>query len=143
LGIDILIMATEAEERVQRRQAFRCARESGMEMDDDFWESWNQLRQRRACLADVQQFIWDHETETFESGLFCPSMWALNDLIEDNEGEMEKIDQEFYHGVSHVRSMVLLDRYSSLKTRHKSLMETKDYIGMMDSQYGNSQTTDF
>jgi hypothetical protein len=143
LGIEILIKETEAEERVQRRQAFCCVREGGgLDLNDDFWRSWNRLRRRRACLADAQQFILDRGMETFENGLFRPSMWALTGLIEDNDEEIEKIDQEFYHGASHDRSKGLLDKYSSLKSRHKSLMETKDYISAMDSRQEDSKTTD-
>jgi hypothetical protein len=97
-----------------------------MRMNDGFWESWNQLRRRRVCLAEVQ-FILDREIGTFESGLFYPSL-VLRDLKNDNEAEMQKVEQEFYDGVPDHQSKVLLDRYSSLKERHKSLMETEDWI---------------
>jgi hypothetical protein len=137
LTIDILIKATEDEEIMQRRQAFRFIREGGgMKMADGFWEYWNQLRRQRACLADVQSVISGRQKGTSDSSLFHPSV-VLRGLINDNEAEKQKIEEEFQNGVPHYDSMVLLDRYYLLEGRHESLMETENWIDGEDQRRGS------
>ncbi|KAH8792212.1 hypothetical protein F5882DRAFT_376769 [Hyaloscypha sp. PMI_1271] len=132
LTIDILIKATEEEERTQRRQAFRFVRKGGgMEMDDNFWEYWDQLRRQRVCLADIQSVILGRQIGTSKSSLSHPSR-VLRILMNDNEAEKQKIEKEFNDGVRHKDSIVLLDRYSLLEGRRESLMETKNWI---DAEY--------
>jgi hypothetical protein len=132
LTIDILIKATEEEQRMQRRQAFRFVREGGgMEMADGFWEYWNQLARQRVCLADVQSIILDRQIGTSESSLFHPSK-ILCGLMNDIEAEKQKIEEEFRDGVPHHDSVALLDRYSLLEGRQKSLMETENWIDAKD-----------
>ncbi|KAF4634590.1 hypothetical protein G7Y89_g3516 [Cudoniella acicularis] len=111
LTIDILIKATEEEERMQRRQAFR----------------FNQLRRQRVCLADIQSVILGRQIGTSESSLFHPSK-VLRSLINDNKAEKQKIEEEFHDRVPYYDSMVLLDRYSLLEGRRESLIETKNWI---------------
>jgi hypothetical protein len=125
LGINSLIEATKAE-LVETAQAFRL-REDGMKMNDGFWESWNQLRRRHTCLADVQQFILDREIST-ESSPFLAPLFALDCLIAENERQMEKLAQEFDHEMLDYQLEDLLDRCSSLERRRKKLMETRKYI---------------
>jgi hypothetical protein len=132
LTIDILIKAAEEEERILKRQVFRFVREGGgMEMDDGFWEYWNQLARQRVCLADVQTIILNRQIGTSESSLFHPSK-ILHGLINDIEAEKQKIEEEFRDGVPHHDSVALLDRYSLLEGRQKSLMETKNWIDAKD-----------
>jgi hypothetical protein len=132
LTIDILIKATEEEQRMQRKQAFRFVREGGgMEMADGFWEYWNQLARQRVCLAAVQSVILDRQIWNSNSSLFHPSK-ILRGLINDNEAEKQIIEEEFRDGVPHHDSVVLLDRYSLLEGRHESLMETEDWIDSED-----------
>ena len=109
IDIDILIKATKAE-LVETAQAFRRIRKAGMKINDPIWESWNKLRRRRTCLADVQQFVLDREIEPFASGLLYTFLFALDCLIAENERQ------------------VLLDGHSSLERRHKDLTETRRYI---------------
>jgi hypothetical protein len=132
LTIDILIQATEEEQRIQRRQAFRFVREGGgMEMADGFWEYWNQLARQRVCLAAVQSVILDRQIWNSDSGLFHSSKF-LRGLINDIEAEKQKIEEEFRDGVPHHDSVALLDRYSLLKGRQESLMETENWIDRKD-----------
>jgi hypothetical protein len=128
LTIDILIKAAEEEERILKRQAFRFVREGGgMEMDNGFWEYWNQLARQRGCLADVQTIILDRQIGASESSLFHPSK-ILRGLINDIETEKQKIEEQFRDGVPHHDSVALLDRYSLLEGRQESLMETENWI---------------
>jgi hypothetical protein len=121
LTIDILIKAAEEEERILKRQVFRFVREGGgMEMDDGFWEYWNQLARQRVCLADVQTIILNRQIGTSESSLFHPSK-ILHGLINDIEAEKQKIEEEFRDGVPHHDSVALLDRY--LKRMYAILIE--------------------
>jgi hypothetical protein len=78
-------------------------------------------------LADVQSVISGRQIGTSDSSLFHPSR-VLRGLINDNEAEKQKIEEEFCDGVPHHDSMVLLDRYSLLEGRHESLMETENWI---------------
>jgi hypothetical protein len=121
LDIDFLVKATKAK-RVQMAQAFRL-REDRMKMDDRFRKSWNQLRRRHTCLADVQQFILDRGIKPFASRPIYTPLFALDCIIAENERQREKLEPELDY-----QSEVLLGRYSSLERRHKTLMETRKYI---------------
>jgi hypothetical protein len=70
--------------------------------------------------------IWNSDNSLFHSSKF------LRGLINDIEAKKQKIEEEFRDKVPYYDSVALLDRYSLLKGRQESLMETKNWIDCKD-----------
>jgi hypothetical protein len=127
--INSLIKTTKAE-LTDVCQAYKRTLKARM-VDDRSIKSCNQLRRQHNCLADAQQYILDREIK-LASGLHDTPLLAIHGLITENKGAMAKVKQEFNYvyksRILNNQSTVLLNKQSSLKRRHKNLIETQKYI---------------